>query len=37
MSDTFSLEEFGDSTALATTDAPGDKTAADLALSLIHI
>ena len=31
MSDTFSLEEFGDSTALATTDAPGDKTAADLA------
>ncbi|MFN3814770.1 flagellar motor switch protein FliN [Brevundimonas sp.] len=30
-SDDLALEEFGDSTALATTDDPGDKTAADLA------
>ncbi|MFN3536684.1 MAG: flagellar motor switch protein FliN [Brevundimonas sp.] len=30
-SDDLALEEFGDSTALATTDDPGDKTASDLA------
>ncbi|MBA3999726.1 flagellar motor switch protein FliN [Brevundimonas sp.] len=30
-SDDLALEEFGDSTALATADDPGDKTASDLA------
>ncbi|MFN4297571.1 MAG: flagellar motor switch protein FliN [Brevundimonas sp.] len=30
-SDDLALEEFGDSTALATSDDPGDKTASDLA------